>query len=127
MAATGQGPRARGQGPGARGQATVNVSAKSSEFVIEQLPARILVCDDDGDVRSVVGALLRDLGHTVWEVSNPILALQILEREAPVDLLLVDYAMPEMNGRAVIERARVFQPGLKTLLMTGYAEALRNG
>jgi len=37
----------------------------------------------------------------------------------------VDYAMPEMNGRAVIERARVFQPGLKTLLMTGYAEALR--
>jgi CheY-like chemotaxis protein len=35
--------------------------------------------------------------------------------------------MPQMNGRAVIDRARVFQPGLKTLLMTGYAEALRNG
>jgi CheY-like chemotaxis protein len=111
--------------PPAEGRATVNVSAEPTEFVMEQLPARILVCDDDGDVRSVVGALLRDLGHTVWEVSNPILALQILEREAPVDLLLVDYAMPEMNGRAVIERARVFQPGLKTLLMTGYAEALR--
>ena len=70
-------------------------------------------------------ALLRDLGHTVWEASNPILALQILERESPVDLLLVDYAMPEMNGRAVIDRARVYQPSLKTMLMTGYAEALR--
>jgi len=34
--------------------------------------------------------------------------------------------MPEMNGRAVIDRARASQPGLKTLLMTGYAEALRN-
>jgi CheY-like chemotaxis protein len=40
--------------------------------------------------------------------------------------LLVDYAMPEMNGAAVIDRARAFQPGLKTLLITGYAEALRN-
>jgi CheY-like chemotaxis protein len=43
-----------------------------------------------------------------------------------VDLLLVDYAMPEMNGQAVIERAKASQPSLKTLLMTGYAGALRN-
>jgi CheY-like chemotaxis protein len=92
---------------------------------MEHRRARILVCDDDGDVRSVVGSLLRDLGHIVWEASDPLLALQILERECPVDLLLVDYAMPEMNGRVLIERARVVQPGLKTLLMTGYAEALR--
>jgi CheY-like chemotaxis protein len=69
---------------------------------------------------------LRDLGHLVWEAAKPTLALQILERERPVDLLLVDYAMPEMNGRTVIDRARACQPGLKTLLMTGYAEALRN-
>ena len=40
-----------------------------------------------------------------------------------MDLLLVDYAMPEMNGLTVIDRARAYQPGLKTLLMTGYAEA----
>jgi CheY-like chemotaxis protein len=39
-----------------------------------------------------------------------------------VDLLLVDYAMPEMNGRIVIERARTIQPDIKTLLMTGYNE-----
>jgi CheY-like chemotaxis protein len=113
--------------PPAECRATVSVSPEPTEFVVKQRRARILVCDDDGDVRSLVGALLRDLGHTVWEASNPILALQILERESPLDLLLVDYAMPEMNGRAVIDRARVFQPGLKTLLMTGYAEALRNG
>jgi CheY-like chemotaxis protein len=77
-------------------------------------------------VRSLVGELLRDLGHTVWEAPNPALALQILERERPVDLLLVDYAMPEMNGQSVIDRARASQPGLRALLMTGYAEALRN-
>jgi CheY-like chemotaxis protein len=33
--------------------------------------------------------------------------------------------MPEMTGPAVIDRARAYQPGLKTLLMTGHADALR--
>jgi signal transduction histidine kinase/CheY-like chemotaxis protein len=112
--------------PRAEGRSTVSVSVDSGEFVMEPHPARILVCDDDVDVLSLVGSLLRDRGHTVWEAPNPTLALQILERERPVDLLLVDYAMPEMNGRVVIERARVCQPGVTTLLMTGYVEALRN-
>jgi len=56
-------------------------------------------------VRSLIAGILRDLGHTVWEANNPGVALQILEREQPIDLLLVDYAMPEMNGLAVIDRA----------------------
>jgi CheY-like chemotaxis protein len=68
---------------------------------------------------------LRDSGYTVWEANNPTLALQILERERPIDLLLVDYAMPEMSGAAVIDHARTCQPGLKGLLITGYAEVLR--
>ena len=78
-------------------------------------------------VRAFVGTYLRDSGYMVWEANNPTLALQILERERPIDLLLVDYAMPEMNGRAVIDRARTCQPELKALLITGYAEALRTG
>ena len=112
--------------PPAEHQSKASVSAEPGEFVFRQRQARILVCDDDKDVCSLVGTLLRDLGHTVWEAPKPALALQILERERPVDLLLVDYAMPEMNGRTVIDRAKACQPGLKTLLMTGYAEALRN-
>ena len=94
--------------------------------ILKRRRARILVCDDDADVRSLVGAFLRDVGHTVWEANNPALALQIIQRERPIDLLVIDYAMPEMNGPAVIDRAQVSQPGLKTLLITGYAEALRN-
>ena len=89
------------------------------------IQARILVCDDDGDVRALVGTHLRDSGYTVWEANNPTLALQILERERPIDLLVVDYAMPEMTGTAVIERAQTYQPGLKTLLISGHPDALR--
>jgi signal transduction histidine kinase/CheY-like chemotaxis protein len=88
---------------------------------------RILVCDDDTDVRSVVGAYLRDVGYTVWEADNPTVALEILETERPLDVFIVDYAMPEMNGLTAIERARAGQHGLKVLLMSGHADILQAG
>jgi signal transduction histidine kinase/CheY-like chemotaxis protein len=91
-----------------------------SSFV-EPREARILVCDDDTDVLTLVGTILRDTGYTVWEAANPCLALQIFERERPIDLLLVDYAMPEMNGVAVIDRALACQHGLRVVLMSGHA------
>jgi CheY-like chemotaxis protein len=113
--------------PRAVGRATESTLPEAGASILRPGQARILVCDDDGDVRALVGALLRDNGYTVWEANNPALALQILERERPIDLFLVDYAMPEMSGSAVIERAQSSQPGLKVLLITGYPEALRAG
>jgi CheY-like chemotaxis protein len=89
--------------------------------------ARILICDDDADVRGFVGALLRDSGYMVWEANNPVLALQILQSEQPIDLLLTDYAMPELSGETIITRAREFQPAIKVLLMSGHADVLRAG
>ena len=38
--------------------------------------------------------ILRDLGHAVWEANNPRVALQILKGANPIDVLVVDYAMP---------------------------------
>jgi signal transduction histidine kinase/CheY-like chemotaxis protein len=112
--------------PRAGGRSTESIPLEPAASDLGQHRGRILVCDDDGDVRALVGTFLRDSGFTVWEANNPALALQILERERPIDLLLVDYAMPEMSGPAVIDRAQTCQPGLKTLLITGYAEALSN-
>jgi signal transduction histidine kinase/CheY-like chemotaxis protein len=111
--------------PHAEGRSTETAPLKQSGSSWGPSQARILVCDDDGDVRALVGTYLRDSGYTVWEANNPTVALQILERERPIDLLLVDYAMPEMSGPVVIDRAQTCQPGLKALLITGYAEALR--
>jgi signal transduction histidine kinase/ActR/RegA family two-component response regulator len=113
--------------PRAVGRATESTLPEAGASILRPGQARILVCDDDGDVRALVGALLRDNGYTVWEANNPALALQILKRERPIDLFLVDYAMPEMSGSAVIEQAQSSQPGLKVLLITGYPEALRTG
>jgi two-component system, cell cycle sensor histidine kinase and response regulator CckA len=74
-----------------------------------------------------VGTYLRDIGYTVWEANNPTIALEILKRERPLDVFIVDYAMPEMNGLTVVERARARQHGLKVLLMSGHADILQAG
>jgi len=90
--------------------------------ITEPGQSRILVCDDDADVRAVVGAFLRESGYIVWEAENPYLAFEILEREWPIDLFIADYAMPEMNGLAVIDRAQSDHHGLRVLLMSGHAD-----
>src|SRR6266852_4072410 len=50
-------------------------------------------------------------------------ALDLVDRGAPIDLMIIDYAMPGMNGAEVIARARALRPQLPIILITGYAEA----
>ncbi len=95
--------------------------------VFEPRNARIVVCDDDPGVLTFVATVLRDNGHVVWEADTPFEALAIIEREQPLDLLLVDYAMPGMNGVALIDRARSCSRELNVILMSGHADVLRSG
>jgi signal transduction histidine kinase len=99
-----------------------NIEPEQAHTELRQ--ARILVCDDDGDVLTFVGAVLRESGYTVWEADNPSHALEVFERERPIDLLLVDYAMPGMNGVALINRAKASQLGLKVLLISGRVDGI---
>ena len=113
--------------PRANGKAVQYAEDELEPYVTEPYQGRILVCDDDNDVRSVVVAYLRDSGYTVWEAENPTVAFELLERERPLDVFIVDYAMPEMNGLTVIERARAGQHSLKVLLISGHADILQAG
>lgn len=113
--------------PRAAGEAIKIGELEPTQSVKATGHARILVCDDDADVLAFVGACLRDSGYTVWEAETPAVALEVVERERPIDLLLVDYAMPGMNGVAVIDRAQTCQHGLKVLLMSGHADILQRG
>src|SRR6516165_6920678 len=72
--------------PRAEGDLTKCGESEPEASITEPSEARILVCDDDADVRAVVGAFLRDTGYVVWEASNPFRAFEILEREWPIDL-----------------------------------------
>ena len=53
---------------------------------------------------------------------NGLAALDVLGRSEPIDLLLVDMAMPGMNGVELIKRARERRPSLRAMLVTGYAD-----
>jgi CheY-like chemotaxis protein len=113
--------------PRREGEVINGAESEPEQCLIEPSQAKILVCDDDSGVLAFVGATLRDNGYTVWEAETPLRALDIIERERPLDLLLVDYAMPEMNGVTAIGRARACQEGLRVLLMSGHADVLRAG
>jgi PAS domain S-box-containing protein len=83
--------------------------------------ATIMVVDDDPDVREVAVSSLESLGYHMLAAENGPVALDLLARSGPVDLLIVDMAMPGMNGVELIRRARERQD-LRAMLVTGYAD-----
>ena len=84
--------------------------------------ATIMVVDDDPNVREVAVSSLESLGYQMLAAENGPAALDLLARSGPVDLLLVDMAMPGMDGVELIRRARERQGGLRAMLVTGYAD-----
>jgi PAS domain S-box-containing protein len=87
--------------------------------------ARILVVDDDPDVRWVAAECLRGIGHDVTEAHTGGSALTILERGEPFDLVVIDLAMPGLSGAETVRLARRTHPDLKALFCTGYADVSR--
>ncbi len=83
---------------------------------------RVLVVDDDKLVRRFISESLRSLQYHVTEAENGAQGLATLERER-FDLLVVDFAMPGMNGAEVARAAQQQQPGLKVLMVSGYADS----
>ena len=83
---------------------------------------RILLVDDDDAVREVTGSRLRALGFEVAEAASGEAALAALERGDGLALLLLDLAMPGMNGAEVAHRARARQPTLPLLFLTGHPD-----
>jgi signal transduction histidine kinase/ActR/RegA family two-component response regulator len=87
---------------------------------------RILVVEDDTDVRRVIVESLQLAGHHVTAAADGPLGLAALQHEAP-DLLIADYAMPGMNGAEVIHKAHELLPDLPVILATGYADMAEVG
>lgn len=85
------------------------------------LKGRILVIDDDLDVRQGLVETLGSLGHEVLQADGGEQGLKLLEQER-VDAVLVDFAMPGMNGAQTAKRARNRQPGLPVIFMSGYSD-----
>ena len=84
---------------------------------------RVLLVDDHEGVRATTAALLEELGHEVTALpSGADMLAALADGRGACDLLVTDYAMPQMSGAELIRRARELQPDLRALIITGYAE-----
>jgi signal transduction histidine kinase len=122
----GQGTRAELWLP--RAVTTPQKKARSSEDAPRLMKPvrelRILLVDDHAEVRSTTAAVLEELGHEVIEAENGKEALTALQNGAAgCDILVSDYAMPNISGTEVVRHARRLRPGMPALIITGYAEA----
>ena len=81
----------------------------------------ILLVEDDENLRKLATRYLENLGYRVFQAENGVTALQILQQELSIQLLLTDIAMPgELTGPKLVDKAILCQPTLKILYMSGY-------
>ena len=97
----------------------VTAPAVAASTAIE---ATVLVVDDDPDVRTFLAESLGSLGYGVIEADGGEAGLACIAEQKP-DLVLVDYAMPGMNGADVARSAREARRDLPIVFVTGYAES----
>ena len=83
----------------------------------------MLVVDDHEEVREVIVAYLDALGCPAMQAANGRIALEFLaDNPGAVDLLMADYAMPEMSGIELLRAVRAKCPALPAIIVTGYAD-----
>ncbi|MFT5130967.1 MAG: PAS domain S-box-containing protein [Rhodothermales bacterium] len=89
---------------------------------------RILVVEDDPNVRRYVINALKGLGYTLLEADGPLAAQRIFANHAAtIDLLLTDVVMPEMSGPELAKMLTAERPDIPVLFMSGYTDdALTN-
>ena len=110
-----------------RSEAAALASAPSRREVPAGGSERILVVEDDEQVRMAVVAQLRSLGYSVTEAAGAQPALKLLANGAPFDLILTDVIMPGMDGSQLAQSVSSRWPDLKIIFMSGYSQnAARN-
>jgi len=87
--------------------------------------SKILLAEDDNDMRRFLAKALEKAGYEVTSYDNGASAYERL-REEPFSLLLTDIVMPEMDGIELARRATELDPDLKVMFITGFAAVALN-
>ncbi|MCW4005802.1 MAG: response regulator [Candidatus Bathyarchaeota archaeon] len=82
-------------------------------------PARILVIDDDENIRKVVLAILKDNGYEVDTADSGSQAIAKTEKNS-YDLMLVDIRLPDMEGTELLSKVHDTTPKIRKIMVTGY-------
>jgi two-component system, cell cycle response regulator CpdR len=92
---------------------------------VTQTMARILLAEDDDDLRRFLVKALEKAGHVVTSFGEGASAFEEI-KQATFDLLLTDIVMPEMDGIELARRAAELDPALKIMFITGFAAVALN-
>ena len=94
--------------------------------------ARVLVVDDDAEIRTLLSRHLRRLGYTVEEAGDGEEALALVGKVVP-DVVVTDMAMPCLDGLGLLQGLRTRDPDLPVIVLTGHGsfdnaiQAMREG
>lgn len=84
---------------------------------------RVLLVEDQDDVRGLAVRVLREGGYTVFEAANATLALDLFEQEkGEFELVFSDVVLPDTDGLQLLDEINRRRPGLRFLLASGYAD-----
>jgi CheY-like chemotaxis protein len=88
--------------------------------ISNSLPKKsILIVDDDPSIRYMLGRVLLDEGYDVLAAAHGREGLKIASAKE-VDLVLLDWKMPGMNGQETLRELAVLRPGLPVIMITAY-------
>jgi two-component system cell cycle sensor histidine kinase/response regulator CckA len=82
----------------------------------------ILLVEDEEGLRALNARGLSSRGYTVLEAGNGVEAIEVIEAEGHVDLVVSDVVMPEMDGPSLLKELRRRDPTVKIIFVSGYAE-----
>lgn len=97
----------------------------NSNFGEKIIMAKILLAEDDEDMRKFLERALEKAGHDVTSFGEGMSAFECV-KEVSFDLLLTDIVMPEMDGIELARRAADLDPELKIMFITGFAAVALN-
>ncbi len=100
----------------------LGTSVGSDATAVSIMP-RILVVDDDFQIRAMLRRFLEREGRHVFEAADGIEALAVLE-EHPIDLVFIDLLMPRMNGMVLVGHILWKHPEKKMVVMSAHGPAI---
>ena len=81
----------------------------------------LIICEDDVAVRELMARALTTAGYNVLVATDPSKALEMAKDHAgPLELLITDVIMPDMNGKQLSEALTKIRPDIRTLFVSGY-------